>query len=251
MEKHIITSEIKKYLSRQFCCKEAELESAEVIYTCNSQKKEPYVKIMTYKECVVVCASEGMLPVVRRATTGKCRDEIFEIPFVYGQTIHYVPNTERLCEPVLNEAYTYELLCGEEIKKLAGIRDFDNSLVFDADGNTSTQIVFIARAGSEVIAIAGAGAETQRMWEVGVDVKKAHRNGDLATKLVMKLTLEILKRGIVPFYSASVTNIASQMVATRSGYIPCWVDTYGTVFDSGFGYGDYVEYKKVEKKKIR
>lgn len=250
MEKHIVTLEIKKYLSEQFCCKEEELETAEVIYTCNSKKKKAYVKIMAYKECVVVSASEDMLSTVQSATIGKSRDEIFEIPFVYGQTIHYVPDITKFCEPVLHDGYTYELLCKEEIKRLAGISGFDNSLVFDADGNTNTCMVLVAKENGKVIAIAGAGAETETMWEVGVDVKKEHRNGGLATKMVMKLTMEILKRGIIPFYSASVTNIASQMVAARSGYIPCWVDTYGTVFDSGFGYGDYMEYK-VENQKIR
>ena len=32
----------------------------------------------------------------------------------------------------------------------------------------------------------------------------------------------------IPFYSASVTNIASQAVAIRSGYMLLWTDTYGT-----------------------
>ena len=50
------------------------------------------------------------------------------------------------------------------------------------------------------------------------------------------LALEILKKGIVPFYSASVTNVGSQMVASRAGYIPCWVDTFGNVFDEYYAY---------------
>ncbi len=37
-------------------------------------------------------------------------------------------------------------------------------------------------------------------------------------------------------YSASVTNIGSQMVASRCGYIPFWVDTFETVLDESFAY---------------
>ena len=40
------------------------------------------------------------------------------------------------------------------------------------------------------------------------------------------MTVEIIKQDMVPFYSASVTNIASQAVAARSGYMPLWTDTF-------------------------
>ena len=91
-----------------------------------------------------------------------------------------------------------------------------------------------------MIAIAGAAKESKQMWEVGIDVMPEYRNDGLGNAMVRYLTLEILKKGIVPFYSASVTNIASQMVASRAGYVPCWVDTFGNVFDDNYVY----EYKK-------
>ncbi len=69
--------------------------------------------------------------------------------------------------------------------------------------------------------------------KVRVDVLPEYRNSGMGTYLVTKLTCELLKRDMVPFYSASVTNIGSQMVALRCGYIPAWVDTYGTVLDGG------------------
>lgn len=39
--------------------------------------------------------------------------------------------------------------------------------------------------------------------------------------------LSIRDTDIIPFYSASVTNLASQAVAIRSGYMPLWTDSYG------------------------
>ncbi len=74
--------------------------------------------------------------------------------------------------------------------------------------------------------------------KVRVDVLPEYRNSGMGTYLVAKLTRELLKRDMVPFYSASVTNIGSQMVASRCGYIPAWVDTYGTVLDGGSPYGN-------------
>ena len=58
----------------------------------------------------------------------------------------------------------------------------------------------------------------------------------MGTSLVSSLTKELLKRDIIPFDSTSVTNIGSQLVAARSGYIPAWVDTYGTVLDGSSSY---------------
>ena len=64
--------------------------------------------------------------------------------------------------------------------------------------------------------------------EIGIDVKKEYRGKKLASLLVHNLTVAILEQEKIPFYSASVTNIASQAVAIRSGYMPLWTDTFGT-----------------------
>lgn len=63
----------------------------------------------------------------------------------------------------------------------------------------------------------------------------------MATGLVSSLTKELLDRNIVPFYSASVTNVGSQLVAVRSGYLPAWVDTYGTVLDGSSVYSEILD----------
>lgn len=239
MTKSEIQRIIQSYLSKQFSCKETDLFGEEIVFTKNLIKK-PYIKMMTYKECTVVNISEDLYSSVKEELKGRNRDEIFEYPLVYGQTIHFVPDVRLIYEPVLPDAYTYELLEGDRIKELSYIRGFDNSLAFNEEGETITQIVFVVKKENEVIAIAGASAEHEKMWEVGIDVMPEYRNAGLGNAMVRHLSLEILKKNIVPFYSASVTNIGSQMVASRAGYIPCWVDTFGNVFDEYYAY----DYKK-------
>ena len=56
----------------------------------------------------------------------------------------------------------------------------------------------------------------------------------------VELTRELLERNILPYYSASVTNLGSQMVASRCGYIPAWVDTFGTTLDGSSVYNEIV-----------
>ena len=68
-----------------------------------------------------------------------------------------------------------------------------------------------------------------------------YRNARLGTYLVKGLTKELLTRNIIPFYSASITNIGSQMVANRCDYIPFWVDTFGTSLDGSSVYNDMMK----------
>lgn len=247
MDKNEEIQMIQKYLSNLYNCQESDLDNETILFTVNDASEEPYIKIVAYKKCVVVCTSSDIRSRIENLLAGKTRDEIFECPFVYGQTIHYVPSLENMEEPEFPKTYTYELLGDADINKLIEVKGFDNSLVFDEDGTTSAKLVFVAKKDSEVIGIAGAGVVTDEIWEVGIDVKPEFRNCGLGSALVKKLTLEILKRGIVPFYSASVTNVASQMVASRAGYIPCWVDTFGNVFDSNYAY-DYEEVVKTSRR---
>lgn len=236
MDKMQILDTVRAHLAERLCCAPEDFERSGVVFAANTREPEPFLEICTMGKATVVSASEPFLPCLKTLFAGKCRDEIFECPFVYGQTICYVPDLKRLKPLALNESYAYELLEGAALQRLAGICGFENSLAFDENGYTPTCIVLCAKKDGEIVGIAGASAESAEMWEVGVDVQPAHRRGGLATILVSQLTAAILEKGIVPFYSASVTNIGSQGVASRSGYVPCWVSTYRTILDGSSSY---------------
>lgn len=236
--KNVIKDRIETLLSEEFYCSREELNEKAIIYTVNSKIKQPYIKILAYRNCVVVCTSENLQSKIQGILKDKTRDEIFEIPLVYGQTIHYVPDDYTNDVP-MSPDYEYETLFGKDILSLAGLTGFDNSLAFDENSATSTNAVYIARAHNKIIGIAGAAESTiNGVWEIGVDVMEEYRNARLGTCLVRALTRELLGRNIIPFYSASVTNISSQMVANRCGYIPYWVDTFGNMFDGNSVYNN-------------
>ncbi|MBK1812020.1 GNAT family N-acetyltransferase [Clostridium sp. YIM B02505] len=241
MEKSFIDMTIKTYLAEQFFCKVAELEKEQNFFTINSRSELPYIKIMTYNKCVVICTSEALHLKVKEALTDKNRDEIFEFPFIYGQTIHFIPDVKKVQRLPLPKDYSYELLKGSDIQKLKYIKGFDNSLSFDDNAHTRADIIFLAKKDNEIIGVAGASAETNSLWEVGVDVKPEYRRGGIGAALVANLTVDIMELGVVPFYSASVTNIGSQIVASRSGYMPGWVDTYGNTLDGSSVYNDLIK----------
>lgn len=237
-----IKSKIENMLTDEFSCTLEDLNGKDTVHTVKPDTSKPHLKMLAYRNCVIICTSEGISERMQKLLKGKSRDEIFECPFVYGQTIHYVPGDDMPNRSTMPSDYRCEVLFGEEILSLRGLDGFDNSLAFDENGATSAKAVCIAKEGGqdwEIIGAAGASETSpDGVWEVGVDVREGHRNAGLATYLVSRLTEELLRRGIVPFYSASVTNVGSQMVAARCGYVPCWVDTFGTTLDGSSVYGD-------------
>ena len=241
MTKEIILDTVKEYIAESLNCTKKDLEKDATVFVPNDKQKDPFLEICTIGQAVVVSASPAILPKVQKLVEGKSRDEIFEIPFVYGQSIYYVPDLKLLQKKPLNEQYQYELLQGNEIQKLRGIKGFENSLAFDEEGHTPTCIVFYAMKDGEIIALAGASQESDKMWEMGVDVKAEYRSEGLASILVSNLAVAIMEQGIVPIYCASVTNVGSQAVAHRSGLIPCWVSTYRTTLDRSSVYDDVVK----------
>ena len=235
MTKADMLNTIYEYLAQLMECKIADFTKEETTFSVRNIE-EPFLKIVICGKSVVASASPNLYSKAVDLLENKSRDELFECPLIYRQTIHYIPDLTYTSEPVLPNGYSYSLFQGEEIQKLSSITGFDNSLVFDNNGHTNSAIAFVAHHGDTVAAIAGASIAYNNLWEVGIDVLPAFRHQGLATAMVRKLTSEILNNGAVPFYSASITNIASQMVAVRAGYLPCWVDSWGNIFDSFYPY---------------
>ncbi len=239
--KRIIKSKIEELLSKEFYCSPEELNGKATVYSVNSNAEQPYIKILAYKNCVVVCTTKDLHYKVQELLQHKNRDEIFELPLVYGQTIHYVPDDTCTEEIFVSLDYECEYLFHRDILSLTGLTGFENSLVFDENGSTSTKAVYIARDKNRIIGVAGAAeSSVNGVWEIGVDVMEKYRNARLGTYLVRGLTKELLARNIIPFYSASITNLGSQMVASRCGYIPFWIDTFGTILDGSSIYNDII-----------
>ena len=75
-----------------------------------------------------------------------------------------------------------------------------------------------------LIALAGASADCDSMWQIGIDVLPEYRTCGIGSALTARLALEILKRGKIPFYCAAWSNLKSVRNALRSGFRPTWVE---------------------------
>ena len=78
--------------------------------------------------------------------------------------------------------------------------------------------------GDRLVGLAGASADCDTMWQIGIDVLPEYRRQGVASALTSRLALEILKRGRVPFYCAAWSNVRSVRNAIKSGFRPAWVE---------------------------
>ncbi len=75
-----------------------------------------------------------------------------------------------------------------------------------------------------LIGLAGASADCETMYQIGIDVLPAYRKKGVAAALTSALSFEILALGKVPFYCAAWSNIPSVRNAIKSGFRPAWVE---------------------------
>lgn len=153
------------------------------------------------------------------------------MPFVYGHSLYYLPDLSQIKLLTSPDGFVYEIVEQSEIPLLYGNEGFHNAIQYDINHPRPNILVTLAKKDGRIAGMAGVCRDCALMWQVGMDVPPEYRNHGLAAYLVNRLTLEILKRGYVPYYGTASSNIASQRVAHRSGYFPAWVCAYKGKFE--------------------
>ena len=78
--------------------------------------------------------------------------------------------------------------------------------------------------GEKPVGLAGASADCESMWQIGVDVLPEYRRRGIASAVTSTLASEILALGKIPFYCAAWSNVRSARNAIKSGFRPAWVE---------------------------
>lgn len=76
--------------------------------------------------------------------------------------------------------------------------------------------------GGKILGAAGASADGEDLWQIGITVNKENRGRGLAVRLVTMLKEEIIKLGRVPFYGTVESHNLSNSVAIKAGFFPVW-----------------------------
>lgn len=232
---------VREQLARDLNCAPDDLEGEKDAFVFVEARENPgrrpfrrgaeYFDMVTMGRSIVISATPRILGLVRSELSGKERDDAFSMPFVGGHSLYYLPDLENIRPLEAPEGFCFELIEGAAIHALYQFDGFHNAIQYDPNDPRPDVLVMLAKREDETVAMAGASADCARMWQIGIDVLPACRGSGLAAYLVNRLTLEILRRGYVPYYGTASSNIVSQRVAHRAGYRPAWVCAYRGRFE--------------------
>lgn len=114
-----------------------------------------------------------------------------------------------------------QVLEKEEIVRLEEDERIDEAFLFDDYIQDMLGVAVMSETG-EMLAVAGATDNSERMWEMGINsFKEGNGYGQVA---ISRLIQEVIKRGKVPFYGTALSHCASQNVALRAGMVPSFCE---------------------------
>ena len=224
-----------------FSCKPEDFTSGtnKVVISQANPKARSYLPLpfqcdmVTYGNNIVAQTSRELKPIVEKYLSAYPREHCFETPHMQRLDQMLAPYNHKVCfmaEYFLPDMdFLKPLECGYEIKVLEKPQFADLYLPQWSNALSSSRphldmLAVVAMDGEKVIGMAGASADCETMWQIGIDVLPSYRRQGVASALTSRLAMEIISRGKVPFYCAAWCNIASVRNAIRSGFRPRWVE---------------------------
>ena len=222
-------------------CDKADFESGKnkVVISKNDDRARKYLSlpfildITTYGNGVVASASEELCDIADKYINSYTPYHLFETPNIHvlsdalrkrGADVcfmaeYWLPTSENL--PVFQCDYTLKVLTPDDFSDLY-TPEWSNALC--RERSHLDKIAVGAYDNGKLIALAGASADCEDMWQIGIDVLPEYRRRGLACTLTTSLAREIFALGKVPFYCCAWSNIASARNAVKSGFSPAWAE---------------------------
>jgi GNAT superfamily N-acetyltransferase len=202
--------------------------------------REKSLKIVTMGSGMVVSCSPDRAEWAARHLGGLTRDQVFSAQTVAkiqnfirtgNQTLEgpvqkYVCSSDDLETFTVPPGVTLSIVRRDQIRDLHGLAEnFPHALTRSPTVPAPTLAV-VARCGGKVAGIAGASADCERMWQIGVDVLPEYRGSGIGRAVVGTLTKAVLAEGVLPYYSTAVGNLPSHRLAVSPGYWQAWIELY-------------------------
>ncbi len=191
----------------------------------------PRLEMISFGLSTIINVSIDILPNIRQEFEGKTREEVFNSPLIYGVNTYLLPDIDKIASITKPDGFEFEMVEKQEIQKFYNIYGSQYGMQYDANSQNPEMLFVLAKCKDEIAGIAKAKADCKTMWSIDVDVMNSFRGKSLAAPMVNMLTLEILRRGYIPYYFTSAINVLSIRAAVRAGYFPAWVHCYKTRLD--------------------
>lgn len=217
------------------------MKENKIVYSVDNDKARKYLKLPF--ECTLVYYGNNIVASVRKDIEKDVKEFInkyeaytcFETPNIYFlndllkecklkvsfMAEYFLPDMNVL-KP-LNCKYETRLLCNKDFENLY-TSEWSNALCKE---RKALDVIGIgAYDNGKLIGLAGASADCEDMWQIGIDVLKEYRKMGIASALTSNLAVEIIKKGKVPFYCAAWSNLKSVKNAIKSGFRPAWIEMH-------------------------
>lgn len=189
---------------------------------------------------VVISCDQSRLDWARAELASHGRNDLLSLPLLAEIDRYLMREGQRLHGPLLRFAcdegsfrpapppagITLTLHQGEQIHDLYVYRGFEDALEYDHASPRPDVLAVVAWQGQRLIGIAGASADSDDLWQIGIDVVTAARGAGVGRALVGTLTEAVFAAGKVPYYSTAVANLRSVALALGLGYWLAWTDVY-------------------------
>lgn len=258
--KHWLSGKMKNalydQLARDYCCDAADIYSSDNIFS-EYRQIEGQRRFKGQEKCPLKIAviNGKLLFTGRREIVEECRKryenasgkwfmdienfrELDSILSRYGcklKSAHpfYLPtelseqaarkdNTDKTVDSMIKEDFNLVRYTGDEILQFKGDDRWDEAFCFD--DNTPDVLAVAAVSDGEIIGMAGASADSDDFWQIGINVVQEAEGRHVGTSLVSELTMDILRSGRIPYYGTGMSHIVSQRVAAAAGYDVFWFE---------------------------
>ena len=223
------------------CADESDFEREENVVVISEESKDArkYLKLpfscqlVSYGNNVVASVSDEFREIAENYINKYPTEHLFETPNLHvlndalmkkGQKIcfmaeYFLPDINAL-RP-LDCPYELRVLTQDDFSDLY-LSEWSNAL---CAARRHLDVLGVgAYDDGKLVGLAGASADCDTMWQIGIDVLPEYRRQGIASALTSRLAIEILLRGKVPFYCAAWCNVKSVRNAIKSGFRPAWVE---------------------------
>ena len=203
-----------------------------------------FLQMATFGAGAVISADDRLHPWLREWTKGKRGFWLFEqhnyleldrllrgYGYKMALTHHmFTPTTEIAA---VETGFPVRWLEQGDIPPFYGREEFSNALCDRFRPERPDVLAVAALDGEEIMGMAGCSADTPELWQIGIDVLPRYRGRGIGKTLVALLRNEALRRGALPYYGTSLSNIASWRTALASGFLPAWVEAEARETEDG------------------
>ena len=243
---------VKAQLALDFNCEPGDFDREENVITPAAalegrrrfSDKPFFLQMATFGTGAVISAEERLHPWLREWAKEKRGAWLFEQQNFYllerelrkygfrmAQTHHmFAPKPERTG---IKTDLRVRWLEQEDIAPFYGREEFPNAICARFHPERPDVLAVVALEGEEIMGMAGCSADTPEMWQIGIDVLPPYRGRGVGKALVALLRDEAFRRGALPYYGTSLSNIASWRVALASGFLPTWVEAEAREAEDG------------------